>query len=266
MQIIGQASWGLFETLIVFPFMFRVKKKKKRNLWLLLLHRPLKPRSDCRRFGTDFEISFILHTHCQRVSEGTRQSHKKYNTLHLLYWVVREDTNLSLFVVLKRHVKRPDADFHVSKKKKKKATFRSKGENYLIKLKSEDNLTKTKVNMGQQHGQVNSGSLNGVQSLPPGCELKKRNVRCQQKNTRRWIEWVDTPSKEKKKKKQTCPTAFCYLIRQCLPLNHLTRTVTSLLFFYTNLLGNWRKDINPLTWHDLVGVSIWRKCKIWRRY
>lgn len=106
------------------------------------------------------------------------------------------------------------------------------------KPKSEDNLTKTKVNMGQQHGQVNSGSLSGVQSLPPGCELKKRNVRCQQKNTRRRIEWVDTPSKEKKKQKQTCPTAFRNLIRQFLPLNHLTRTVTSLLFLH-QLIGKF---------------------------
>lgn len=150
----------------------------------------------------------LAHTLSEGV-RGTRQSHKKYDTLHLLYWVVREDTNFALFVVLKRHVKLPDADFCVSEKKKRQhSEVRVKITS--SKPKSEDNLTKTKVNMGQQHGQVNSGSLNSVQSLPPGCELKKRNVRCQQKNTRRWIEWVDTPSKEKKKKTDM-PNSFSLL-------------------------------------------------------
>lgn len=133
------------------------------------------------------------------------------------------------------------------------------------KPKLEDNLTKTKVNMGQQHGQVNSGSLSGVQSLPPGCELKKRNVRCQQKNTRRRIEWVDTPSKEKKKTNRRAQQPFATWY---VNFFHwiVWRELWPHCFFYTSLLGNLRKDINRLTWHELAGVWIWRKCNIQRRY
>lgn len=104
---------------------------------------------------------------------------------------------------------------------------------------SDRNVNKTKVNVVQR-GEINTrstlaapmeddltegGSLNGVQSLPPGSELKMRNVRCQQKSTR-WFKRVDAPSKKKKKRKKTCPTAFRNLIRQfSSPL--IRQTVTS---------------------------------------